>query len=263
MGCKMGLKSGDILHRRGLLSGKGGVSEIIANLLLVAITVILFSSVLYFVTNMPSPQDQTTGDFKVQTGVSGSTIFINITHEGGQTLSNDSTGIYLFKDDVPTVLYITSSTPGIGLDWGIGSVWSYATQYGPGMAIRIMITNTQTNNIVWQSDLATPTAHTPPILQGRGLDPAPAYDGSTVRFYVTVYDLNGMKDVALAYVTPFNLSGVGDGPITLTDPDGDSTYTSGPYTASMQWNDQSVVFTVVNREGVEGTASATLSVIQN
>ena len=38
--------------------GKSAVSEIIGNLLILAITVTLFSSVLLFVINMPAPQDQ-------------------------------------------------------------------------------------------------------------------------------------------------------------------------------------------------------------
>jgi flagellin-like protein len=244
-------------------SSKSGVSEIIASLLLIAITVILFSSVLYFVTNMPSPQEQTVSDFKAQTGISGSYFFINITHEGGQTLTNDSTGIYLFINDVRTNLFIASSKPSIGLEWGIGSVWSYVAQYAPNMAISIMITNTQTNNIVWQSNLASSTAQTPPIIENRGLNPSPVYDGSNVVFYVTINDPTGMGDVASVYVTAFNLTGVGDNPILLTDPDGDGTYTSGTYTASIQWNDQTVVFTAMNRGGMTATAPATLSVIQN
>jgi flagellin-like protein len=255
---KKGHRSGDRFS-----SNKDGVSEIIASLLLIAITVILFSSVLYFVTNMPSPQDQTVSDFKAQTGISGSNFFINITHEGGQTLTNDSTGMYLIVNDVRTNLFITSSNPGIGNEWGIGSVWSYVIQYAPNMAISIMITNTQTNNIVWQSTLASSTAQTPPIIENRGLDPSPVYDGSSVVFYATINDPVGMSDVASVYVTGFNLTGVGDNPISLTDPDGDGTYTSAMYTASIQWNDQTVVFTAMNRGGMEATAPATLSVIQN
>ena len=77
-------------HRnsKNLRKSKSGVSEIIGNLLILAITVSLFSGVLFFVTNMPAPQDQTLSDFSAQTGVSGSNFYMNVTHKGGQTLTN-------------------------------------------------------------------------------------------------------------------------------------------------------------------------------
>ena len=58
-------------HRdsKNLRKSRSGVSEIIGNLLILAITVSLFSGVLFFVTNMPAPQDQTLSDFSAQTGV--------------------------------------------------------------------------------------------------------------------------------------------------------------------------------------------------
>jgi flagellin-like protein len=248
--------------RRKPSSSVSGVSEIIASLLLIAITVCLFSSIMFFVINMPSPQGETISDFKAQTGVSGSNFFINITHVGGQTLTNDSTGIYLFRDGAPTALYITSSSPGIGANWSIGSVWRYVTQYSPNMEISVMITNKQTNNIVWQSDLVTSTAKTPPILENRGLNPSPSYNGSQVVFYVVIRDLNGMSDISRVYVTTYNLTGVDNGIISLTDLDGDGRYTSASYTASTQWNGQMVVFTATYGLGMEVTGAATLSVIE-
>ncbi len=126
-----------------------------ANLLILAITVSLFSGVLFFVTNMPPPQDQTLSDFSAQTGSSGSNFYMNITNKGGQTLNSSQTNIYLFRNNVPTTLQITSSNPSIGSDWNIGEVWTYSfNNYNVGMTVRLMIVDKTTNNIVWQATLA-------------------------------------------------------------------------------------------------------------
>ena len=43
-----------------------GVSEVVGNLLILSITVMLFSSIYIFVNNMPQPNPQTYGEFTVK-----------------------------------------------------------------------------------------------------------------------------------------------------------------------------------------------------
>ena len=244
-------------HRnsRNLRKSKGAVSEIIGNLLILAITVSLFTGVLFFVTNMPPPQDQTLSDFSAQTGSSGSNFYMNITHKGGQTLNNSRTNIYLFENNVPTTLQITSSNPSIGSDWNIGEVWTYKiNNYNAGMTVRLMIVDKTTNNIVWQATLAgnSTNQNTAPIIGSRGLTPSPVYDKDYVHFFVTVTDVD--KNLNIVYVNAKQL-GLSNN-ITLTDSNNDGTFTSvQAYQASYSlWNGKTIFFNATDKAGLAATS---------
>jgi hypothetical protein len=253
-------------HRDGkdLRKSKSGVSEIIGNLLILAITVTLFSGVLFFVTNLPAPQDQTISDFSAQTGISGTSLYINITHEGGQTLNGSSTNIYLFKNDVPTTLSISSSSPSLGSDWNIGEVWSYIVSgYSGSIAVRMMIVDKTTNNIVWQASLASiiTSQNTPPIIGNRGLTPSLVNDQDKVFFFVTVTAIN--SNVNTAWVNASSL-GITDN-ITLYDNDHDGTFTSTEsYAASYgNWSGRTIFFSVNDIVGTSVTGQFVVAVSQN
>ncbi len=247
-------------HRnsKNLRKSRSGVSEIIGNLLILAITVSLFTGVLFFVTNMPAPQDQTLSDFSAETGVSGSEFYMNVTHKGGQTLTQDSTNIYLFKNDVPTTLSISSSNPSIGLDWKIGEVWKYdMTGYTTSMSVRLMIVDKTTNSIVWQATLAgnKTDQNTPPIIGNRGLTPTPVHDKDPVQFYATVTDLENALDRV-----EVNATSIGKGTISLTLSTG-SIWMSTVTNAALSWNGKTIFFTAYDKGGKNATVQATLSVL--
>lgn len=252
-------------HRNSkhLRKSRTGVSEIIGNLLILAITVSLFTGVLFFVTNMPPPQDQTLSDFSAQTGASTNHFYMNITHKGGQTLTQDSTNIYLFKNDIPTVLNISSGNPSIGLDWKIGEVWSYDTSpYSASMTIRLMIVDKTTNSIVWQATLAgnKTDQNTPPIIGARGFTPSPVYDKGSVYLYATITDLE--KNVAGVWVDASSL-GLSNN-MTLTDTNHDGTYTSpSAYLASYSgWNGRTIFFNAYDSLGKNATSQFVVVVSQ-
>lgn len=248
---------------KNLRKSKSGVSEIIGNLLILAITVTMFSGIMYFVINMPSPQGQTISDFSVQTGVSGTDLYVNITHQGGQTLNGSSTNIYLFKNDVPTTLSISSSDPAIGSDWNIGQVWSYTMSgYSSSIEVRVMIVDKTTNNIVWQATLAGVTDQSmPPIIGNRGLMPSPAYDQNNVSFFVTVTALN--SKVSTAWVNASSLGIAGN--VMLNDADHDGTFSSvSSYKASYSaWNGRTIFFSVTDMAGNTVTGQFIVTVYPN
>jgi hypothetical protein len=253
-------------HRdsKDLRGSRSGVSEIIGNLLILAITVSLFSGVLFYVESMPAPQNQTSGDFKAQTGISGSNLYINITHQGGQTLNGSATNIYLFKNNVPTTLSISSSNPSIGSNWNIGNVWSYImTGYTSTMTVSLMIVDKTSNSIVWQATLAGNTTYqnTPPIIGDRGLTPSPVYDQDKVYFFVTVTDLN--SNIKTVWVNAASL-GI-NGNITLYDTNHDGTFTStNSYTASYSgWNGRTIFFSVNDTAKNSATAQFVVAVSKN
>ena len=260
------INKNSIYHRgnKNLRNSRCGVSEIIGNLLILAITVTMFSSVLFFVINMPPPQDQTISDFSVQTAASGTSFYVNITHEGGQALNGSSTNIYLFQNDVPTTLSVSSSSPSIGSDWNIGEVWSYIVSgYSNSIAIGMTIVDITTNNIVWQATLTGNTANqnAPPIVGERGLTPSPVHDQDKVNFFVTVTVQN--SNVNTVWVNAFSL-GIPDN-IALYDNDLDGTFTStDSYTASYgNWSGQTIIFYLNDVAGNSVTGQFIVDVSQN
>jgi hypothetical protein len=250
--------------KRNMRGSRCGVSEIIGQLLILAITVTMFSSVLFFVLNMPQPQDQTVSDFSAETGVSGSNFYVNVTHEGGQTLSGPATNIYLYLNEVPLILNISSSNPSIGPDWNIGQVWSYVvTEYSGNIAVRMMVVDKTANSIVWQATLAGASDKqiTPPIIGTRGLTPFPVYDQNNVTFFVTVTALN--SDVSAAWVNASSLGITGN--VTLYDADHDGTFSSiDSYTASHNdWNGRTIFFSAIDNAGNSVTGQFVVAVLWN
>ena len=244
--------------------GKSAVSEIIGNLLILAITVTLFSSVMLFVINMPAPQDQLISDFSAQTGVSGTNLYINITNKGGQTLTDSSTNIYLFENGVPAVLGISSSIPSLGSDWNIGEVWSYIVPgYSSSMEVSMTIVDRSTNSIVWQTTLADNTANQneAPIIGSRGLTPFPVHDRDNVSFFVTVTILGSKVNSVSVDASSLGLANN----IPLYDTDLDGTFTStDSYTASYgNWTGQTIIFSVNDMAGEQVTGQFIVDVSPN
>src|SRR5512137_1953251 len=80
------------------------VSEIIGTLLILAITVILFSTVLFYVAQIPAPQQNTNVDFGTEPIIqhsNGSNMdtWVNVTMGGGQTLNDGTTSIAVFVNE--------------------------------------------------------------------------------------------------------------------------------------------------------------------
>jgi len=65
-----------------------GVSEIIGNILILMITVTLFSGIMAFVQQMPVPEQATKADFaaKVTFWSSGTKANLTVTHTGGDSI---------------------------------------------------------------------------------------------------------------------------------------------------------------------------------
>src|SRR3989304_4504711 len=81
---------------------KSGVSEVVGTILILAMTVVLFSTIIIWVSNIPTPSAQTRVDIRSTMNPiysAGVEIGVDITliHQGGEALA-----------PVPTVLYVTS-----------------------------------------------------------------------------------------------------------------------------------------------------------
>jgi len=185
---------------------RSGVSDIIGNLLILAITVTLFSSIMFYVTSMPEPAQATFTDLEAErpviTGTGPYSTWINVTHKGGQTLKDTDIGIYLFingnlADEGGKM--IANSENNINSDgkWTTGETWSNKTlSTDLPTNISIMIVDKSTNSIVWQSDIlgGASDIDLAPIIANRYTVPYVGTVGKPLSFYVTVIDPNGNLD---------------------------------------------------------------------
>jgi hypothetical protein len=211
-----GEKGSNIAIRgRRLGRGRGGVSDIIGTILILAITVILFSSIFFFVSSLPGPTAQSTSQFTASLGVSsGKTeAFVNISYTTGPLLPTASTQIYIISSlhqanfiCTPTATAGDPYTVGDGLlgaaTWSAGQTWSMhlgpasgpspvtlcpgstiASLLSTGDQITIKIVNVAQNNLLlFQVTLPGTISTTPPVFVAEGIAPLPVQ--GTGPFYV-------------------------------------------------------------------------------
>lgn len=250
------------------------MSEVIGNLLILAITVTLFSSVLFFVTNMPAPAQATFTDlspdikspFEDPPGSGSWHIWVNVTHKGGQTLMNWTTGIYLFLDGAfMGELSISNGTNDLGDKWETGEVWAYRLGLLSSSitSLSIMIVDKNTNSIVWQSDLIGGESEfsLPPIITERWTEPAVANVNESLDVHVRVIDPNDdlITSVTLD-LTSLGLSSHSAFPLTRNLAGNNEWYGTLPADASISWNRKQIVINATDDTGLSGTALMTIYV---
>jgi hypothetical protein len=173
-----------------------GVSEVIGTILILSMTVVLFSVIIIWVGNIPTPVAQSRLDLRseldpiynaagVETGVN-----ITLVHQGGEPIQ-----------PVPTVIYVTSqrgANPpqtsiftlhkyvqalGNGLldgrdsVWDIGERWNYNT---PALrssdAITVTVVDISKSQVVWSAPMNAPQGTRPPVFIDKWTDGVCATD---------------------------------------------------------------------------------------
>jgi len=119
--------------RSGARRSRRGVSDVVATILLLALTVTLFAAVFAFVTSFPSPPAQSNNQFQASLFYpsNGTTKFIagvRIVHLAGPQVSGGAL-IYLKSANQPGLSvfqapYSVSSGIGGGAIWNLGQTWS-------------------------------------------------------------------------------------------------------------------------------------------
>lgn len=236
--------------RRTVLKKKAwtrkGVSDIIGNILILAITVTLFTSILWFVSSMPGPAEKVYTDFASNTAYnSNGTIWVNITHKGGATLESYRTNIYLIIGNEPRTLKLSDGLPTGSTGWTTGSTWSYLMDEPESLTtyISIMVVDTEANTVVWSSSLRgdNQSAMNNPIFGDRGMTPTPTFSGYTASFWVRITDpAKNLDDGPIK----LNASAIGvAGLIPMEDDDHDGVYWAHNIaTADVSWTGKAVFF---------------------
>jgi len=174
-----------------LREDESGVSEVIGTILILAMTVVLFSTIIIWVSSIPTPSAQTRVDIAsaldpVYSG--GVEIGVNITlfHQGGEALA-----------PVPTIVYVTSqrgtnppqtdavilhpyngllATPsglldGVDSVWDIGERWVYKNfQIRSSDTVAVVIVDVIKGTVVWTGTMEAAPGSRPPVFVDKWTD---------------------------------------------------------------------------------------------
>ncbi len=196
-----------------------GVSEIIGDILILGITVVLFTSIFFYVDAMPTPTAQTYADFQASV-VNGSlngapTSILSITHLGGQNLKAGTTTIVVQVNQTTYVFamnqgYSAINQNGPSPQWINGS-WQTNQAWIEGVSgvtsssiISVSIINTASNYVVWSVVLFARSSMLGPIIQSGWVSPNPISPGKNITVYANVIgDRSGLYvNASLNFVNP-------------------------------------------------------------
>lgn len=273
------------IKRRKSWKSRNAVSEIIANILILGITVIMFSGILVFVSSMNGPSE------KVYTDFTGSVVLsddgksvkeIKIINRGGQPLEDHRTAIYLFVSDTASSLSISDGYKWDGEEkwkagdtWSTGSEWRYKMPDGTGTPlvtntakISVMIVDTQANTVVWEATLqGSDEKSTAPIIGSRGISSTNSpvagniYVGNNVRFFAYVSSPYGTIAPASVYVDVSHLAGFEDKRIALKSYGNGLYWSEASRSSILAWDGKTVTFHAADVNGQNVSANFQIKVL--
>ncbi len=213
-------------RRRWRAGGRRGVSDVIATILLLALTVTLFAAIFAFVTTFPGPPAQNSNQFSaslISGSVSGKNYILglNITHLAGPQVSLGAQ-VYLKSAETPSACPFTGFvTAGSGLPtgatvWNLGQTWSRtfssaswcgSTYVGDPVPDNITVDIVQNGNLIYSVILPGQGFTVPPTITSTWTSPGSPTSGQAYTVYASISGaLVGNK----AYLTgvPGEASGV-------------------------------------------------------
>ncbi len=162
------------LESRKLWKDEGGVSEVVGNILILMITVILFSSIIAFVGSMPVPEQATKADFSASISFweNGAKANLTVTKAGGAIMDAEDTMIIVDVDDVNEG-YDLGTDEGLGGadQWKTGMSWT-KTLTGTTYTSTVVVTviDLVKHASVWTSQVTGGTGGNPPSILQRYAD---------------------------------------------------------------------------------------------
>ncbi|UCE80770.1 MAG: type IV pilin N-terminal domain-containing protein, partial [Methanobacteriota archaeon] len=198
--------------KRGFRSDRRGVSEVVGNILILMITVVLFSSIVMYVNQIPVPETTTKADFaaSVTFETAGTTTAsLTVTHAGGVVLDSAQTavfiqaGTYTYYDKLSEDENFTYSRWTTGTDWT--KSFTVESEY---TEIIVTVVDLDKDSAVWSSQVSGGSGGTPPIILQRYLDSdidSPTADpvlqnDQAFSFFVKVTDLDNDLDTSTSGV---------------------------------------------------------------
>ena len=173
------------------------MSDVIATILLLALTVTLFASVFFFINTFPHPPPQPANQFSATLTYKGQQIVdVNVLHLAGPTiagLSLSQTSVYLYSERQPSK-FTTPFTLASGLNgstvWSLGQTWtenvtSYNLNQLPDNITISIISDAQ---LLFRITLPGSNVYTPPIFSEAGTNPTTPGVSQAFTVYVAIND---------------------------------------------------------------------------
>ncbi|MCK4717378.1 MAG: type IV pilin N-terminal domain-containing protein, partial [Thermoplasmata archaeon] len=190
-----------------------GVSEIIATILTLAITVVLFSTLFIWVDNLQGPLEPSYADFESTYATSGANGYLNITHYGGEVLESWYTEIRILNATTGALVARMSIVDGGIADgaWNIGETWQGVISSFPANSTMILeIMDVSKGVIVWNSRIGEDSDAVKPIVYFVSATPPVVAQGGSLELLARVYDPNGMSDITAVYANMTSVDGAPD-----------------------------------------------------
>ena len=220
--------------RRVLRRDQSAVSEIVGTLLILAITVVLFSVIILWVTSFSGPPVALRLDLDAnlapQYDAVGNPSGMNITvvHRGGEALFVGPTRVYItierggaFSTEIlalsGTVAWGPNTGDPYGLIDGSDSTWNINERWTitnrtllPTDQILVSVIDTDRSVVVWSEQILGPAGTHPPIFGLRWADGSPGTisidtpeTGKTFTLYARVYDSDNDLTSVETEITPY------------------------------------------------------------
>lgn len=167
--------SPQIKFKKKWLDNKG-VSEIIGTILMLAITVVLFSSIMVFVTNMPQPISRPNADFlsSLTYNTTTNSGIVTLTHNGGEALNDYETQLLVIVDGNIRLTPRTMAAGGLGATWGIGQKWTcWISSLAAANTLEIMVVDLHSNSQIWDGKISAGAGNNAPVILQRWTDSDP------------------------------------------------------------------------------------------
>jgi FlaG/FlaF family flagellin (archaellin) len=187
-----------------------GVSEIIGNILILMITIILFSGIMAFVQQMPVPEQATKADFSASVSFwsNGTKANLTVTHAGGAVMKTRDVFILVDVNNVNKRYNLSDPVYGLknSIQWSTGQSWTVAlTGTSYTSSITVTVVDNVKHSAIWTSQVTGGHGGNPPSILQRYVD---SDNGTSTADPVKEND-------------DFSLF------VTITDPDNDLNTTNG------------------------------------
>lgn len=286
-----------------LREDKSGVSEVIGTILILGMTVTLFSVIIVWVSSVPAPIAQTRVDLtsSMTPTPTGGGVLITLTHRGGEAMYPVPTAIYI-SDQAGSGLQTTDTAilhlfnprlanPSGLLDgtdsiWSIGERWEYENfRWNVSDSITITIVDTSKNTVEWTGNMNPNAGSRPPIFLNvwsagvlNGGLPNPVYSGNGFYLFAEVIspDTGGRITFVNATITAFAGSGVCQLPLQMHDdgitPDqaaADTIFSVGNNACmnapypALSWSGSYIILTATDNQARTTTTRFVLTVVPN
>ncbi|HTW55248.1 MAG TPA: type IV pilin N-terminal domain-containing protein [Thermoplasmata archaeon] len=177
--------------------GGRGVSDVIATILLLALTVTLFASIFAFVGAFPQPTPQAQNEFQSSLVIAANGTYltgITITHLAGPVLPT-SDHILLASSRVQSAWQFNVGGSGIPVGWGLGNtstgwalgqVWSTSFTKLVKVPDNITVYVVTATQLLYSATLPAITQNIPPAVQEVGTSPSSLTVGEAFQVWATL-----------------------------------------------------------------------------